>query len=192
MNDREYRVRIVAREKENSDTLYIVETDILPIKDGVRIAAGQKPPTWRATPSEISIPELINRVKIYDYDMRKRGVYAPGEIKDKAAAENKAATHSGKTSIKRFETAKEAIENNIIKVGNMPGEEFAKGEKRLSEQVSDYFNTLGNVAHNDITGDVELGYDTKFNRKSREYDIVVLAAPITIGEEGYVMGGGKC
>ena len=30
MNGEEYRVRIVAREKEKSDTLYIVETEILP------------------------------------------------------------------------------------------------------------------------------------------------------------------
>lgn len=81
MNDREYRVRIVTREKENSDTLYIVETDILTIKDGARMAAGQKPPTLGATPSDISIPELINGVKIYDYDMQKNDVYTQENIK---------------------------------------------------------------------------------------------------------------
>lgn len=81
MNGEDYRVRIVAREKENSDTLYIVETDILTIKDGVRMAAGQKPPTLGATPSIITIPDLIKDVKIYDYDMQKNIEYTKDDIK---------------------------------------------------------------------------------------------------------------
>ena len=81
MNGEDYRVRIVAREKENSDTLYIVETDILTIKDGVRMAAGQKPPTLGATPSIVTIPDLIKDVKIYDYDMQKNIEYTKDDIK---------------------------------------------------------------------------------------------------------------
>ena len=47
-------------------------------------------------------------------------------------------------------TAKSILsEPDILKEVNMTGEEFAKDEKRLSEQVSDYFNTLGNIAHID-------------------------------------------
>lgn len=61
-------------------------------------------------------------------------------------------------------TAKSILsEPDTLKEVNMTGEEFAKDEKRLSEQVSDYFNTLGNIAHNDIIGDVELGYETIMN-----------------------------
>ena len=150
------------------------------------------------------------------------------------AAENRAAVGSVGTEvrqqagkdIKPFNITREDIADNIIKVANMEpvakmtGEEFAKGEKKLSEQVNDYYDTLGNIAHNDTIGDVELDYgtimddishgvgrkkaisfravadviekgeiiDTKLNRENREYDTVVLAAPITIGNDGYVMG----
>ncbi len=44
MDGKEYRVRIVAREKQNSETLYIVEMEIMIIKTEA-LAAGQKPPT---------------------------------------------------------------------------------------------------------------------------------------------------
>ncbi len=128
--------------------------------------------------------------------------------------------------IKHFNVTKEGIADNIIKVANMEpvaemtGKEFPKGEKKLSEQVNDYYGTLGNVAHNDTIGDVELDYgtimddishgvgrkkaisfkavpyviekgkiiDTKLNRENREYDTVAIAAPITIGNDGYIMG----
>ncbi len=150
------------------------------------------------------------------------------------AAENRAAVGSvgsevrqqAAGSIKPFNITRDDIADNIIKVANMEpvakmtGEEFAKGEKKLSEQVNDYYDTLGNIAHNDTIGDVELDYgtimddishgvgrkkaisfravpdviekgeiiDTKLNRENREYDTVVLAAPVTIGNDGYVMG----
>ena len=81
MDDKEYRVRIVAREKQNSDTLYIVETEIMTIKDGVRKLPGQKPRNLGATPSDISIPELVNGVKIYDYNMQKNDIYNNNDIK---------------------------------------------------------------------------------------------------------------
>lgn len=81
MNGEEYRVRIVAREKEKSDTLYIVETEILPLKDGVRMAAGQMPPTLGATPSTITIPDLIKDVKIYNYDTQENQEYTPEDIR---------------------------------------------------------------------------------------------------------------
>ena len=150
------------------------------------------------------------------------------------AAENRAAVGSVSSevrqqaagSIKPFNITRDDIADNIIKVANMEpvakmtGEEFAKGEKKLSEQVNDYYDTLGNIAHNDTIGDVELDYgtimddishgvgrkkaisfravpdviehgeiiDTKLNRGNREYDTVVLAAPVTIGSDKYVMG----
>lgn len=81
MDGKEYRVRIVAREKQNSDTLYIVETEIMTIKDGVRKLPGQKPRNLGATPSDISIPDLINGVKIHDYNMQKNDTYTSADIR---------------------------------------------------------------------------------------------------------------
>lgn len=81
MDNSEYRVRIVAREKANSDLLYIVDTEILKIKDGASVLPGQKPRNFGIAPSDISIPELINGVKIYDYDMQEDDVYTQNDIK---------------------------------------------------------------------------------------------------------------
>lgn len=88
MDGKNYRTRIVAREKKNSDTLYIVETEIMTIKNGAPGASknlttlpGQKPRNSVGLPFDISIPELINGVKIYDYDTQKNDVYTQKDIK---------------------------------------------------------------------------------------------------------------
>ena len=114
MNGEDYRVRIVAREKENSDTLYIVETDILTIKDGVRMAAGQKPPTLGATPSIITIPDLIKDVKIYDYDMQKNVIYSDKDIKFSLSAPVEETKELVKEEKQSSQTAKFSLRNKNI------------------------------------------------------------------------------
>ena len=81
MNNKEYRVRITAREKWNSDTLYLVEAKVLNTKSGARNAAGQKPPTLGKAPLDISIQDLVNGVKIYDYNKQKNDVYCFSDVK---------------------------------------------------------------------------------------------------------------
>ncbi len=80
MDGKEYRVRIVAREKQNSDTLYIVETEIMPIKNGSSVGRS-KASQFVSVPFDISIPELVNGVKIYDYNMQKNDIYNHNDIK---------------------------------------------------------------------------------------------------------------
>lgn len=80
MDGKEYRARIVAREKKNSDTLYIVETEIMPIKNGSSVGRS-KASQFVSVPSDISIPELVNGVKIYDYNMQKNDIYNQNDIK---------------------------------------------------------------------------------------------------------------
>lgn len=80
MDGKMYRVRIVAREKRNSDILYIVDTELLAIKNGAQ-ASGQKPHTLLGSPSDISIPDLINGVNIYDYIKKKNDVYTSSDVK---------------------------------------------------------------------------------------------------------------
>ena len=80
MDGKEYRVRIVARDKKNSDTLYIVETEIMPIKNGSSVGRS-KASQFVSVPSDISIPELVNGVKIYDYNMQKNDIYNQNDIK---------------------------------------------------------------------------------------------------------------
>lgn len=70
MDGKEYRARVVAREKKNSDTLYIVETEIMLIKNGSS-GSRSKASYFVSVPSDISIPVLVNGVKIYDCNMQK-------------------------------------------------------------------------------------------------------------------------
>jgi hypothetical protein len=66
-------------------------------------------------------------------------------------------------------------ENSILKsreslaqtpsVADLTGNEFEKGKKNLFEQVSDYFDSIGNNIYNDELGDISL------NRRSARDDI---------------------
>lgn len=44
------------------------------------MAAGQKPPTLGATPSKISISDLIENFKTYDYNMQESRAYDAEDI----------------------------------------------------------------------------------------------------------------
>lgn len=80
MDGKEYRVMITAREKQNSDTLYIVKTELMQIKRGSQ-TGGQKPTVSFGKPLDISIPDLVNGVNIYDYDTKKNVVYSDVDLK---------------------------------------------------------------------------------------------------------------
>ena len=80
MNGEDYRVMITAREKQNSDTLYIVKTELMQIKRGSQ-TGGQKPTVSFGNPLDISIPDLVNGVNIYDYDTQKNVTYSEADLK---------------------------------------------------------------------------------------------------------------
>lgn len=105
-------------------------------------------------------------------------------------------------------------------VREVTGQEFPKGEKKLTEQVGEYFDTLNNKAVNPILGEVLLSkdgvgadiahgigrkkaatfmavpnvieegglIDYQEDWKNRGYDTAVIAAPITIDGNPYMMG----
>ena len=64
--------------------------------------------------------------------------------------------------IHQFKINDESIAENYIYVSNMDpvkhltGEEFPPGDRKLSEQVIDFFNSIGNKVCNDLIGDVDL------------------------------------
>ena len=80
MDGKEYRVMITAREKQNSDTLYIVKTELMQMKRGSQLAS-QKLPNIVGKPLDISIPELVNGVNIYDYATQQNVTYSDADIK---------------------------------------------------------------------------------------------------------------
>ncbi|MGM9629034.1 MAG: hypothetical protein ACI3V4_13280 [Faecousia sp.] len=105
-------------------------------------------------------------------------------------------------------------------VTQITGTEFAKGEKNLVTQVTEFFAELGNRAYNTQLGSITLDrqgvrsdlahgmgrkkaasfaaipdvlargrvVDYQENWKGRGYDTAVVAAPIQIGNEEYIMG----
>lgn len=118
------------------------------------------------------------------------------------------------------------IESNINEVAQMEsvaqlnGDEFAKGSESLLDQVTNFFNSMGNTVKNPALGNVELTrrgvqdsmshgigrnkaiafaavpeviktgkiIDAHENWKGRGYDTVVMAAPVDIANEPYLVG----
>ena len=60
------------------------------------------------------------------------------------------------------QVTEQAIEENyqavrdMAPVTDLTGEEFPRGEKKLNEMVLDFFDSIGNKAHNQVVGDVLL------------------------------------
>lgn len=80
MKENNYRVKITAREKENSNILYIIDTEILQNKEDVTLPNNMDG-NFLTTSSETSIPDLIKDVKIYDYDMQENKSYTQENLK---------------------------------------------------------------------------------------------------------------
>lgn len=79
MDGQEFRVRIVAREKQNSDTLYIVDAEV--IKKGGSSVGRSKASQFVSIPSDVSISDLVNGVKIFDYSSQKNDNYNVQDIR---------------------------------------------------------------------------------------------------------------
>ena len=80
MNDKKQRALITARSGDKYDILYVVKVDIIENKKGDQ-AAEQMLSTSIGAPFNITIPDLIKDVKIYDYDMQKNIEYTKDDIK---------------------------------------------------------------------------------------------------------------
>lgn len=81
MRGRAYRALITAREKENSNTLYVLRVEVLPIEKTPLLTASSIGSQSVRTFSNISIPDLIRDVKIYDYDMQENKSYTQENLK---------------------------------------------------------------------------------------------------------------
>ena len=85
MDNGEYRALITAREKINSNTLYVLRVEILPTQKRHTPVATQQNNNaggsqLLSVPSDISIPELVNGVKIYNYDTQTEDTYTSADI----------------------------------------------------------------------------------------------------------------
>lgn len=84
---------------------------------------------------------------------------------DSISSTNNIVNNSRKYSINPIpSTISEDVENNIKKlkeikpVTTIKDNVFGKGKMKLSEQVEQYFNSIGNNVYNEIIGDVELNH----------------------------------
>lgn len=75
-----YRALITAREKENSNTLYVLRVEVLPIEKTPLLTASSIGSQSVRAFSEISIPDLIRDVKIYNYDTQESQIYTQEDI----------------------------------------------------------------------------------------------------------------
>ena len=83
MDNGEYRALITTREKINSNTLYVLRIEVLPMKKRHTLLATQQKAVGSqlvSVPSDVSISELINGVNIYDYDLQKVNTYLDADI----------------------------------------------------------------------------------------------------------------
>lgn len=83
MDNGEYRALITAREKVNSNTLYVLKVEVLPMQKRHTPSAAQQNTVGSqllSVPLDISIADLVNGVKIYDYDLQKFNTYTDADI----------------------------------------------------------------------------------------------------------------
>ena len=69
--------------KVNSNTLYVLNVEVLPIQKRYPLVAAQQNAVGSqllSVPLDISIPDLVNGVKIYDYDLQKFNTYTDADI----------------------------------------------------------------------------------------------------------------
>lgn len=82
MNNDEYRALITAREKTNSNTLYVLRVEVLQTKKATSAAAQQNAVSHsNRLPSDISVSDLVNGVNIYDYANQSAKSYGIQDVK---------------------------------------------------------------------------------------------------------------
>jgi len=172
MNNNGYRVRIVAREKKNSDTLYIVETEILTIKDGVRMLPGQKPRNLGATPSKISIPDLIRDVKIYNYDTQETQSYSSEDIKY-SLKENTDITYENLVSKPDMSISKITITIEDI-IGKSRKEIVNEAKERLHQLIPKNERGVISIRNDDTGMDVVIGKPGLEHGLDRNYEYTAM------------------
>ena len=120
MNNGDYRVLITAREKADSNTLYVVKTEILPNKKRGMPAAGQKPPTINDIPRTIKLADLVRDVKIYDYNTQTNKIYSDKDLQFSLSETNLTKDSSGRQLTvgqqEYFKNSKVRDENGNLKV----------------------------------------------------------------------------
>ncbi len=135
MNNGEYRALITAREKVNSNTLYVLKVEVLPTQKRHTLSAAQQNNAvgsqWLSVPSHISIPELVNGVKIKNYDTNTEDTYTDADIryslkeidnissKDrKVSSSDKMVVRDGMTDEERYNILVNKSIENVPKVDN--------------------------------------------------------------------------
>ncbi|MBQ6698125.1 MAG: hypothetical protein IJN09_03705 [Oscillospiraceae bacterium] len=79
-----YRALITAREKINSNTLYVLQVEVLPMQKRHTLSTAQQKAGGSrllSVPSDVSIPDLVNGVKIHNYDTGITDIYSGKDIK---------------------------------------------------------------------------------------------------------------
>ena len=158
MNGNDYRVRITAREKANSDTLYIVDAEILNTNNKGNALPNKTNGNISALPSEMSIAELVNGVKIYDYNTQQDDVYTDADIKYSLSDVDSVGNKLSPAVKKRLENTKAVDEDGNPKVlyHGTPSGEFTIFDKSKGSVEGDFGSGF---YFTDNESDVEVNYE---------------------------------
>lgn len=155
MNNDEYRALITAREKTNSNTLYVLRVEVLPIKKRQSVGSSANAVSLlRGLPFDISVADLVNGVNIYDYSNQSAKSYG---IQDVKFSLKKPVEESG----------------NLIALHNLTREKLEKTLKLGGFPMPSIAITKADIPHTNF-GDITLvmsksTIDPKANKKNVVY-----------------------
>lgn len=166
MNNNEYRVLITAREKVNSNTLYVVKTEVLPNTKRGASVVGQEPTNMIGAPRTISIADLVNGVNIYDYDSQQNVAYSDKDIKYSSVdSDGKQLTQEQQEFFKDSKVRDDNGNLMVVYHGSKDYGFTVFDPSKSDDKMSLFFTNDENMA-NSYVGDKEKLYKTYLNLKN--------------------------
>ena len=169
LNDEEFINAVVKKDRDLAQRIVDFLTDVIDaIKELIR--KGSTGVAAKNLEEDLKLYEEARDTWLYGLDKaseaRTEGWEPEGKGKARTEAQEEAHAEGKEGDRKALahpeQVTEQAIEENYQAVRDMDpvtdltGEEFPRGEKKLNEMVLDFFDSMGNKAHNPVVGDVLL------------------------------------
>lgn len=169
LNDEEFINSVVKKDRNLAQRIVDFLTDVIDaIKELIR--KGSSTAAAQNLEEDLKLYEEARDTWMYGLDKageaRTEGWEPAGQGKARTETQGEAQAEGQKGERKALahpeQVTEQTIEENYQAVRDMDpvtdltGEEFPRGEKKLSEMVLDFFDSIGNKAHNPVVGDVLL------------------------------------
>ena len=169
LNDEEFIDSVVKKDRNLAQRIVDFLTDVIDaIKELIR--KGSTGAAAKNLEEDLKLYEEARDAWMYGLDKageaRTEGWEPDGQGKGRTEAQGETRPEGQEGDRKALahpeQVTEQAIEENYQAVRDMDpvtdltGEEFPRGEKKLNEMVLDFFDSIGNKAHNPVVGDVLL------------------------------------